>query len=278
MENLERSLIGLLAVLLFSCQFENQKAVTSSSSAVTSRPNNSDEVSSISQQDSNDRDPAKDKALAVKNVKTSLEQRMTEKPELREVIKKILMQPEKFGELAEACAFNHSPKKYYPTNMEFTDFFKVSNEKYILHLQCYSGAYQPGGVYFLCSKKGGIQTKPLILARLIGCKTGKCRETPISDKDSQAIGGYYKFDNEKKELSLTQRCDGPWSCFGISRYAFVNNQLVLQEYIIGSRDKRSKDIRYTTSQFIRSQQGWVSSGVMKCKEIGLEDCTKATKP
>lgn len=278
MENLGRSLIGLLAVLLLSCQFENQKAVTSSSSAVTSRPSNNDGVSHISQKNSRDGDPENNKVLAIKNIKTSLEQRMTEKPEFREVIKKVLMQPEKFGELAETCAFDHSSKKYYPTNIEFTNFFKVSNEKYILHLKCYSAAYQPGGVYFLFSETSGIQTKPLILTRLVDCRTGKCRETPISDGDSQAISGYYKFDDEKKELSLTQRCDGPWSCFGISRYAFVNNQLVLQEYIIGSRDDRSKDTRYTTTQFVRSQQGWVSSGVMKCLGIGLKDCTKTTKP
>lgn len=269
----------VLAVLLFSCQSAKQEITNNPRPATTSQQISSSDTKDDSRYvESSERDPVRDKALAVENIKTSLEKMIAEKPEFSEVIQKILMQSEKFSALAEACSAEVSPGRIYRTRIQFIDSFKVSDEKYILHLNCYSGAYQPGGVYFLFSETQGIQTKPLLLTKLAGVETGNPKEVPISDEGEQSIAGYYKFDNNKKELSLLQRCDGQWSCFSQSKYTFVDDQLILQEYMVGSRDRNSKDLRYTTSHFVRVQPDWISSGVMKCDEPKLETCTKETKP
>lgn len=269
----KRSLIGTLAVFLLSCQ-SGKQSPAASSSPVSSPHQATSGMVKAAYQDSDTRDPVRDKALAIQSIKASLQQKMVEKPELREVIQKMLTQPEKFNALAETCSVTtDSPKKICRTKIGFTNFFKVSGERYILHLQCYTGAYQPGGVYFLFTQVGGIQTKPLVLTKLIGYEAGDIQEIPNTGVDSQSIAGYKRFDDEKKELYLTYRCDGPWSCYAMSKYFLVDNQLVLQEYIVGFRNIASKDIRYTTYQLIRDQHGWVSSGAMKCKEVGLETCT-----
>lgn len=273
----QQFLIGFFAVLLFSCTSGKlEVAANSGSAAIPQQAASSDVKNNFQNSNSRTNDPARDKAFAKKSIKASLEQKMVEKPEFKEVAQKILRQPEKFDELVETCSVKTPSSKIYRARPEFISFSKISNEKYILHLQCFTGAYQPGGVYFLFSNTSGIQTKPLVLTKLVGYEAGNLEEMPISDRDSQSITGYHKFDQEKKELLLTQRCDGPWSCFSKSRYTLVDDRLMLQEYIIGSRNFNSKDIRYTTYQFVRNQAGWISSGVMKCREIGLKTCTKGT--
>jgi hypothetical protein len=272
-----RFLFYVLAVLLFSCQAAKQEMASNPRPTATSQQISSSATKDAFRYvDSDERDPIRDKALAAKNIKTSLEQMMTKKPEFREVIQKILRQSEKFDTLAEACSAKNSSGKIYRTGIQFANVFKVSDEKYILYLGCYTGAYQPGGVYFLSSITTGIQTKPLRLTKLVGIETGNPKEVPMSDGDDQLIAGYNNFDNHKKELSLLQRCDGQWSCFGQSKYMFLEDQLILQEYMVGSRDRNPKDLRYTTFHFVRDQLDWISSGVMKCKAPKLETCTKET--
>lgn len=269
----------VFALLLVSCQSAKQEIASHPKPIATSQQTSSSDTKDVIRNNSsNERDPIRDKALAVENIKTSLEKMMTEKPEFREVIQKILMQSEKFDALAETCSAEVSPGKIYRTEIRFTGFFKVSDEKYILHLNCYSGAYQPGGVYFLFSKTEGIQTKPLLLTKLVEIETGNPKEVPISGGNEQSIAGYYSFDNTKKELSLIQRCNGQWSCFGKSRYTLVDDQLILQEYMVGSRNDVPKELRYTTFHTIRDQLDWISSGVMKCEKPKLETCTKVANP
>jgi hypothetical protein len=258
------SILGSLIVLP-SCQFGVQKS--SEKSFKLSSSAESGEVRNF-----NERNPIEDKLLAAQYLSASLKQDITEKPELKPVVERILSQPEKFNELVETCSVKTSPTeisktpKSDRTQIQFTNFFNLSNNQYILYLQCSTGAYQPSGVYFLFSNINGIQTKPLKLTKLIGYESNHPKEVAISSADSQSITGYHRFDNDKKELSLTYRCDGQWSCFSKSRYTVINNQPVLQEYSVGNRIG-SQDGRYTVYRFIRDRdEQWLSSGVTKCKE------------
>lgn len=268
-------LFCVLAALLLSCQSRKQTVTPRLSPAATPQATTSSHVqTTIEDEELSVKASASSKALSIQQIRSSLERKIAKKPELRPVIQKILAQPEKFDAIAEACSSKHNSEKRYSNSAEFISFLKLSNEQYILYLPCYLGAYQPGGVYFLVSRTTGIQPEPLVLTKLVDYETGDPKEIPIADQDGLSISGYPRFEQDKKELSLIQRCDGPWSCFSEARYKFINDRFVLQEYITGSRKLNSNDRRYTTFQFIRSPGGWISSGAMKCREAGSETCTK----
>ncbi|MBL1175706.1 hypothetical protein [Pantanalinema sp. GBBB05] len=151
---------------------------------------------------------------------------------------------------------------------------RLADNQYLLYLQCFTGAYQPGGVYFLFSTVTGIQTQPLRLTKLSGYESNSPKEVPITDRDSPAIAGYHQFNPAKRELILLHRCDGQWRCFSQSRYTLIKDQMVLQEYVIGSRNLDTKDKRYRTYQLIRDGDRWISSGIMLCEQRELASCSK----
>jgi hypothetical protein len=160
-------------------------------------------------------------SLALKRLTNSLnELSLQEDLSLRSLREKVLSQKSFFPNFVKAC------ETYSPYKILFSNFYRISNEKYVIELQCTMGFYQPDHAYFLYDDSASMKLRNLPLD--IFFKSGaKVKKTSVT--------GLSSYETTTKELTIKYRCDAQDFCGSIGKYKFEENGFVPKVFLVGYR-------------------------------------------
>jgi hypothetical protein len=114
-------------------------------------------------------------------------------------------------------------KTYANEDFAGLEFYQLGERKYVVHVTCYSGAYQPGQQYVFYD-----ETKSS--ARLLRFKLYE-RETngTVRSHYETEISGLPEFDRKKKELTVFSKARGIGDCGSVVIYRFFNGRSIPRE-------------------------------------------------
>lgn len=111
-----------------------------------------------------------------------------------------------------------------PDALQKSEFFQVSNRKYIVQVMCIFGAYQGGYEYYLLTENANqTQVKPLNLLKIA---ERRGRQVRIEDN---TLGGLPTYNSAKKELTFFAKSRGIGDCGTFGRYRFENDRFIAKE-------------------------------------------------
>lgn len=114
------------------------------------------------------------------------------------------------------------------TSKQFSVVHAVGNDKYIVELLCFMGAYQGNYQFVLYSQQGeSITLKPLTLDRYEASEAGN-----VSKTREATVGGLFDYNPAQKTLQVTTKYRGLADCGSLARYQWENDQFKLVEYRI----------------------------------------------
>ncbi|MDX2245109.1 MAG: DUF1176 domain-containing protein [Leptolyngbyaceae cyanobacterium bins.302] len=109
---------------------------------------------------------------------------------------------------------------------EFSRAYQVSNQTYLVMIQCFLGAYQGAYQFFLYAPTAKSNTvKPLRLTRFDQNEAGKIEKT-----ESLEVGGLPTYEPKQRLLTVETRFRGVGDCGSIARYRVEKNALKLIDY------------------------------------------------
>jgi Protein of unknown function (DUF1176) len=104
------------------------------------------------------------------------------------------------------------------------EFYHISGREYLVFVECYPGAYQPGGVLYLLQER---QTRNAKLLKLEGFDS--------EDRDGNAlpysvIDGLTFVDLKRASLEILSKSRGMGDCGRFMRYAYRQGRFLLVEF------------------------------------------------
>lgn len=116
------------------------------------------------------------------------------------------------------------PYGFDSTALKNSSFYKASDGKYIVQVECYLGASQPAYEYYLYTESPNTTIKPLDLTQF------DLNYHQISQEDSNFITGLSKFNQKTQELVVSQKYGSIGDCGTLGKYKFERNQFMLEQF------------------------------------------------
>lgn len=121
------------------------------------------------------------------------------------------------------------------------EFFSLGNQKYLVRVACWSGAYQPGFMFIYYDERSPSSVKPL---QLRGYESTDDHGALLS---YSLIDGLDTFNEKTKLLEIFSKYRGPGDCGRLIRYKVVKDRLIVVEARERKCDETSR--RPTNSRF-----------------------------
>ncbi|MBV8887213.1 MAG: DUF1176 domain-containing protein [Chroococcidiopsidaceae cyanobacterium CP_BM_RX_35] len=128
---------------------------------------------------------------------------------------------QKVIETLEAC-----PQGFDPAALKHSSFYRASDGKYIVQVECYLSASQPTYEYYLYTETSTtVKTKPLDLTQF------ELNYRQISQENSNFITGLPKFNQNTHELVVSQKYGDIGDCGTLGKYKFEKNRFMLKQFL-----------------------------------------------
>jgi uncharacterized protein len=102
-------------------------------------------------------------------------------------------------------------------------FYKLSDMSYLVQIQCYLGAYQPGYVFMLYHEDGSSSNSKLLhLKRYERDTSGK-----LSMYEETEVAGFPDFDFKRKTLKILSKSRGSGDCGSLVTYRFDSGEMAV---------------------------------------------------